>query len=209
MDAQLQCGSGFSVWPTERSTSRSQQPTLIGNNKPKVGVRRKDDGDESDEGNGANNVNTNDTSELIQKGSKNIPLVNDNEKADSDINNVIFNYSKVTLTDAMKSILNKGLNFAILPQEIDLTQVIVDHKRFQRSMIWKEYWFDKDTVAKPTPPIFKLKKYNLPKSNKVPEGLKYYFGAIKSEILDPKSKNKVECNVTSQENKALKELVKL
>ena len=44
----------------------------------------------------------------------------------------------------MERLLNKGLNFSILPKKMDLTQVYVDFKKFKRSAIWKEFWFGKD-----------------------------------------------------------------
>ena len=53
---------------------------------------------------------------------------------------VIFNYSKIRLTKAMENLLNRGFNFAILPLKPDLTQVLVDFKSFERSVIWQEYF---------------------------------------------------------------------
>ena len=44
----------------------------------------------------------------------------------------------------MENLLNKGFNFAILPLKLDLTQVLVDFKRFERSMIWHEFFHGKD-----------------------------------------------------------------
>ena len=51
--------------------------------------------------------------------------------------NVVFNYSKVVLTQDMESVLNRGLNFGFLPLKLDLTQVLTDFERFERTMIWK------------------------------------------------------------------------
>ena len=53
--------------------------------------------------------------------------------------NVVFNYSNIKLTQAMENLLNRGFNFSILPLKLDLTQVLVDFKRFERSVIWQEY----------------------------------------------------------------------
>ena len=47
----------------------------------------------------------------------------------------VFNYSSIELTEAMVALLNRGLIFAILPLKLDLTQVLVDFKRFERSII--------------------------------------------------------------------------
>ena len=35
--------------------------------------------------------------------------------------NIVFNYSKIQLTTAMTNVLNRGLNFCILPMKLDLT----------------------------------------------------------------------------------------
>ena len=51
----------------------------------------------------------------------------------------IFNYSSIVLTDDMEELLNMGLNFAILPLNLDITQVLVDFKKYERSLVWKEF----------------------------------------------------------------------
>ena len=110
----------------------------------------------------------------------------------------------------MKEVLNPGLNFAILPLKLDITQVLVDFKKYERSMIWKEFWFNREEENNNfTPPIFKEDKTNLPKNHKVPEGLKIMLGAVKSEIVDPKNRNKVESNISKELVDALTELIKL
>ena len=55
----------------------------------------------------------------------------------------------------MDSLLNRGLNFSILPEKMDFTQLLVDHKRFERSAIWTEYHYGKDELDKKEPQIFK------------------------------------------------------
>ena len=55
----------------------------------------------------------------------------------------------------METLLNKGLNFSILPKQLDLTQLLVDFKRFERSVIWQEYWYGKATENIKETPIFK------------------------------------------------------
>lgn len=40
--------------------------------------------------------------------------------------NVVFNYSKIVVTEAMERVLNRGLKFAILPLKLDLSQVLTD-----------------------------------------------------------------------------------
>ena len=122
---------------------------------------------------------------------------------------VVFNLLSIPLTEAMERVLNRGLNFSVLPGKLDITQILVDWKRFERTMIWKEWWFGKENENENNNIIFKQKKNNLPRNHKVPNGLKTYLGAVKSEIVDPKNRNKVECNLPPEELNALKELVKL
>ena len=69
----------------------------------------------------------------------------------------VFNYSDVTLTSDMNELLNLGLKFAILPLKLDITQVIVDFKKYKRSLVWKEFFSSKEDEEY-IPPIFKTKK---------------------------------------------------
>ena len=57
---------------------------------------------------------------------------------------VIFNYSSITLTEEMDKLINRGLNFTILPFKLDITEVLVDFKRFARSTIWHKFWYGKE-----------------------------------------------------------------
>ena len=76
-------------------------------------------------------------------------------------------------------------------------------------MVWKEWWHGRDGDSNYKEPIIKLKKNNLPKNYSTPHGLKTYTNSVKSEIVDPKNRIKVKCNLTGEEQDALKELVKL
>ena len=125
---------------------------------------------------------------------------------------VVFNYSDVVLTEPMERLLNRGLNFSILPKKLDLTQVLTDYKRFERSAIWHEFWYgrvkDEDEEERKEP-IFPTHKTNMPKNYTVPEGLKVFLNSVKSEITDPKNRNKEECNLPVDEINALKQLIQL
>ena len=122
---------------------------------------------------------------------------------------VIFNYSKIKLTHAMENLLNRGFNFSILPLKLDLTQVLVDFKRFERSTIWQEYFNGRENDREFKESIFKSNKSNLPKNYKIPEGLKTYLGSVKSEIMDHRNRKNVKCNLPQDEILAMKELIKL
>ena len=57
--------------------------------------------------------------------------------------------------------------------------------------------------------MFRAEKNNLPKNYSVPQDLKTFLGAIKSEILDQSNRNYVPCNIPEDEIVALKELIRL
>ena len=109
----------------------------------------------------------------------------------------------------MESVFSKGLNFSILPKKLDMTQVWVDFKRFERSCIWTEYWHGKENHERQLKPIFQLQKTNLPKNYHVPDGLKTFLGSVRSELQDHKNRNSAECNLTQRELIALQSLQQL
>ena len=96
------------------------------------------------------------------------------QKKNKESVNVVFNYSSVVLTKSMQEVLNLGLNFAVLPKKLDITQVLSDFKRFERNMIWREFFYGKESDEEYKPPIFRSRKNNLPKNNKLPEELKFF-----------------------------------
>ena len=75
-------------------------------------------------------------------------------------------------------------------------------------MIWTEFWHGKDNNIG-YKPIFKQRKNNLPHKYASPQGLIDFLAAIKSELLDPKNRNKVHCNLPEEEIKALHTLIQL
>ena len=109
----------------------------------------------------------------------------------------------------MERVLNKGLNFSILPKKLDITQVMVDWKKFERTMIWTEWWHGHENINNEKAPIFKVAKQNLPKNYTVPKGLQTYIGSVRSEIVDPKNRLKVDCNLPEEELRAMQEFKKL
>ena len=123
--------------------------------------------------------------------------------------NIIFNYSSLKLTKAMENLLNRALNFSVLPLKLDITQLLVDFNRFSRMAIWQEYWYGREQDKEYIKPIFKTQKRNLPKNYSTPVGLKTCLNAIKSDIMDPKNRNNEKCNLPQEEILALKELIRL
>ena len=122
----------------------------------------------------------------------------------------VFNYSSLILTEHMEELLNLGQNFAFSPLRLDITQILVDYKKYERSLVWHEFWYGReDAETKYEPPMFKTNKTNFPKNYTVPEGLKVMIGAVKSEIMDPMNRNKVSCNIGKDSISALCELINL
>ena len=109
----------------------------------------------------------------------------------------------------MEKVLNRGLNFCVLPLKLDLTQVLVDFKQFERTIAWQEFWHNRDQSEQPRRRIFKNKKHNFPRKHTAPTGMKIFLGAVKSEIIDPKNRNEAKSNLPDDELKALKELIRL
>ena len=104
----------------------------------------------------------------------------------------------------MERVLNKGLNFSILPEKLDITQVMVDWKFFERTIIWTEWGHGHEKE-----PIFKVTKKNFLKNYTVPKGMKTYTSSVRSEIVYPKNRLKVNCNLPEEELRAMQKLIKL
>ena len=109
----------------------------------------------------------------------------------------------------MKALLNRALNFSVLPVKLDITQVLVYFNRFARAAKWHEYWFGRDKDEPYSKPISKSHENNLPKNHTTPIALKTILNSIKSEIMDPRNRNQEKCNLPQEEINALKELNKL
>ena len=123
---------------------------------------------------------------------------------------MIFNYSGINISEGAIKCLNKGLSFAILPQKLNLTQVLADISEFERTMEWIEFFHDKDKDndhkgAK----LFKEKKTNRPKDHPTPKGLTTFINSVRSELLDPLNRNKARPNLAPDEYEGLKELIQL
>ena len=110
----------------------------------------------------------------------------------------------------MENLLNRVFNCAVLSLNLDITQILVDFQRFERTMIWQEFWYGRETSLKTKPtPIFKLQKLNLPKNHKTPDELKTFLDAVKLDKTDSANRNKVNSNLPAEEMRALKQLIEL
>ena len=102
------------------------------------------------------------------------------KEQDNTINNIVFNYSDIVMTEAMLKLLNRGLNFSILPFKLDITQTLVEYRKFERAIIWYEFFFGNETDSDIKEHIFRTEKTNMPKNYNSPEGLKIFLSSIKS-----------------------------
>ena len=113
----------------------------------------------------------------------------------------------------MEEVLNLGVNFSVTPEKLDFTQVLVDHRYFERNMLWKEFWHsneENDNDVEHKPSIFKKKKWNFPKNHSTPAALKVFISSTKSELSDPKNRNNnIKSNLTKPQQEALKKLDEL
>jgi hypothetical protein len=55
----------------------------------------------------------------------------------------IYNHSDLKLSDAMKSVLNRGLNFCVSPLTLNITNVLVEYRKYERSVKWVEFLLTK------------------------------------------------------------------
>ena len=85
----------------------------------------------------------------------------------------------------------------------------MDFSRFERSVIWHEYFHRSERDGDAKKKIFKTNKSNLPKNYKTPDGLKTYLSSIKSEIMDHRNRNEVKSNLPEEEIQAIRDLINL
>ena len=78
---------------------------------------------------------------------------------------------------------------------------LAEFRRFERCLVWKEYFADHEQTEY-VPPIFKKTKTNMPKNYSVPEPPKTFIHGIKLEICDPENRNEVHPNLHPEECKA-------
>ena len=124
--------------------------------------------------------------------------------------NLINNLSDLNLTDNMKRLLNKGLNFCPSPKNVNITQISADCFHLERNMAWKYVFHsidppdDEEHVK--TPFDEKRNKINLPKH--FPEPISTFTESVRSELIGAQH-NKSKQNLTAGEKEALEELDKL
>ena len=104
----------------------------------------------------------------------------------------------------MENLLNHGLTFTIISLKLDITQVLVDWRRFDRSTIWHEFWFGSEQNNDYEAQLFKSKKIYIYIKIYIQPLLKIFFNSVRSEIMDPNNRNYVKCNLPLDKLQALK-----
>ena len=108
----------------------------------------------------------------------------------------------------MTKVLNRGLNFCVAPLKLNLTEILVDFRKFERKLRWREFWADKEGFCESRdwiPDIFPKEKTAMP-TTRPSTGLSNFINGVKSELLGT-FHNKTEPNITPDETEALKTLI--
>ena len=112
----------------------------------------------------------------------------------------------------MKTILNRGLNFCVSPLTLNITNILVEYRKYERTVKWVEFFADKDTESEfDTESSWKKEIFPKEKSNVPPNSstaVKTFLNSVKSEISGT-IYNKTKPNISKAESEALAQLVKL
>ena len=94
----------------------------------------------------------------------------------------MYNYSELELTGSMISLLNRGLNFCVTPDEVNVTELLAGVRKFERKMKWKEKWADgeenEEAYEEWKNRLFKKEKFNMPTGTS--KGLSNFLNSINS-----------------------------
>jgi hypothetical protein len=122
----------------------------------------------------------------------------------------IYNHSKLTLSEGMKSILNRGLNFCVTPLKLNITEVLVDYRKYERKIKWVEFFNNQeedDTQEEfKNQEIFPKEKSNLPPNTSA--AVKTFLTSVKSKLAGTKYNNP-HPNINKKEKEALETLIEL
>ena len=44
----------------------------------------------------------------------------------------------------MESFLQRGLNFCVTPDKVNITEIMAELRKFNHKMKWHEFWFDEE-----------------------------------------------------------------
>ena len=120
------------------------------------------------------------------------------------------NYSDTPLTKDMRCLLNRGLNYAIVPKTVNTTGVIAGFEKFGRNCKFQEHLYKNNPdmesetfIKKPWKPV----KTNLPDSAPSPELNTFLNGSLACVLGS--DLNKVHTNLPVNEHRAMEQLINL
>jgi hypothetical protein len=95
--------------------------------------------------------------------------------------------------------------FCVTPDSLNVTELLVDYRKFEQKMQWKQFFHDKeDDDNQYIPPIFPQEKSNLPTKGGTP--LNNFLIGVISELTGTKL-NKSRSNLSESKSKALETLL--
>ena len=67
-------------------------------------------------------------------------------------------------------------------------------KRLERPVIMHDFWHGREEEKETDKaiPIFKIIKTSMPKKYSSPEGIQMFLNAVKSDLIDPRNRNREE-----------------
>ncbi len=102
----------------------------------------------------------------------------------------------------MIKILNRGLNFCVTPLTLNVTEVLVDYRKYERKVKWVKFFSDQvDDTEEWKLEIFRKEKTNLPPNTS--NAVKTFLSSVKSDITGS-TLNKTRSNISQDETEALK-----
>ena len=110
-----------------------------------------------------------------------------NSLSRNNSNKVIYNFSSVTLSDSDKSLLSKGLNFALPPASLEFSEYLVDYELFFRDKLSLEtFHLDRELLKSKLKNLAfsSFRTYNSSRkpNNFTPEEFESFLKLIKNKI---------------------------
>ena len=128
------------------------------------------------------------------------------------ISSLVFNLSDFPISKNMENLLNHGLSFVPIPDKLNITQVKTDLNKYERSMLWQEFWFENEPEqsneedTEYTKNVFKSNRMNFPKTG-TSNQLKMYLHFVHSDIVGSCKKRhetRMKYNLLPEEFTAIK-----
>ena len=122
---------------------------------------------------------------------------------------VVTNMSSKVLSEEQESLLNKGLSFIPTKRSVDKTRLLADLAELERRMRLHEYFLDTEggKMEEKEEEKWKRKKSSFTPEQGRSKWLVAYIEAVKGDVM-ASLKNRIQMNVSAEEETALRELLK-